>query len=112
MRRALAIDISPADQHDAKGIVPVVRLVAEGGLKGPTLGEAGQGSAGTAGNQLLSHCGIWPIALRSHVVSLSIYHLPQTPIKTCDQLGILDNVIAPGGPSESVASRAHNIPPV
>jgi transposase len=45
----LAIDVSPANRHDTKAIVPVLRELAEGGFQGPALGKAGQGSAGAAG---------------------------------------------------------------
>jgi Transposase DDE domain len=45
----LAIDVSPANRHDTKAIVPVLRELADGGFHGPALGEAGQGSAGAAG---------------------------------------------------------------
>src|SRR6202451_4163044 len=35
----LAIDVSPANRHDTKGIVPVLRALAEGGFQGPALGD-------------------------------------------------------------------------
>jgi transposase len=35
----LAIDVSPANRHDTKGIVPVLRMLADGGFKGPALGD-------------------------------------------------------------------------
>jgi hypothetical protein len=44
----LAIDVAPANQHDTKAIVPVLRKLADGGFQGPALGEAGQGSDGGA----------------------------------------------------------------
>src|SRR3954454_7579057 len=31
----LAIDVSPANRHDTKAIVPVLRLLADGGFQGP-----------------------------------------------------------------------------
>ena len=37
----LAIDVSPANQHDTKGIVPVLRSLADGGFQGPALGDLG-----------------------------------------------------------------------
>jgi transposase len=37
----LAIDVSPANRHDTKGIVPVLRALADGGLRGPALGDLG-----------------------------------------------------------------------
>jgi transposase len=37
----LAIDVSPANRHDTKGIVPVLRTLADGGFKGPALGDLG-----------------------------------------------------------------------
>ena len=37
----LAIDVSPANQHDTKGIVPVLHSLADGGLQGPALGDLG-----------------------------------------------------------------------
>ncbi len=37
----LAIDVSPANQHDTKGIVPVLRWLADGGFQGPALGDLG-----------------------------------------------------------------------
>jgi transposase len=35
----LAIDVSPANRHDTKGIVPVLRTLAEGGFEGAALGD-------------------------------------------------------------------------
>ena len=37
----LAIDVSPANRHDTKGIVPVLRSLAEGGFQGGALGDLG-----------------------------------------------------------------------
>ncbi|HET6233523.1 MAG TPA: transposase [Acetobacteraceae bacterium] len=37
----LAIDVSPANQHDTKGILPVLRSLADGGFHGPALGDLG-----------------------------------------------------------------------
>jgi transposase len=37
----LAIDVSPANRHDARGIVPVLRTLAEGGFQGAALGDLG-----------------------------------------------------------------------
>jgi hypothetical protein len=37
----LAIDVAPANQHDAKAIVPVLRELAGGGFQGPALGDLG-----------------------------------------------------------------------
>ena len=37
----LAIDVSPANRHDTKGIVPVLRTLADGGFKGPAFGDLG-----------------------------------------------------------------------
>jgi transposase len=37
----LAIDVSPANRHDTKGIVPVLRTLAAGGFKGAALGDLG-----------------------------------------------------------------------
>jgi transposase len=37
----LGIDVSPANRHDTKGIVPVLRLVADGGFQGTALGDLG-----------------------------------------------------------------------
>jgi len=37
----LAIDVSPANRHDTKGIVPVLRELADGGFQGPALGDLG-----------------------------------------------------------------------
>src|SRR5689334_7027002 len=37
----LAIDVSPANRHDTKGIVPVLRTLAEDGFKGAALGDLG-----------------------------------------------------------------------
>jgi Transposase DDE domain len=44
----LAIDVSPANRHDIKAIVPVLRELADEGFQDPALGEAAQGSAGAA----------------------------------------------------------------
>src|SRR3954451_11870469 len=35
----LAIDVTPANRHDTKGIVPVLRELADGGFHGPALGD-------------------------------------------------------------------------
>ncbi len=37
----LAIDVSPANRHDTKAIVPVLRTLAEGGFQGAALGDLG-----------------------------------------------------------------------
>ena len=37
----LAVDVSPANRHDTKGIVPVLGMLAEGGFKGVALGDLG-----------------------------------------------------------------------
>jgi transposase len=37
----LAIDASPANRHDTKGIVPVLQTLAEGGFQGAALGDLG-----------------------------------------------------------------------
>ena len=37
----LAIDVAPANQHDTKAIVPVLRELADGGFQGPALGDLG-----------------------------------------------------------------------
>jgi transposase len=37
----LAIDVSPANRHDTKGIVPVLRALADDGFRGPALGDLG-----------------------------------------------------------------------
>ena len=37
----LAIDVSPANRHDTKAIVPVLRTLAEGGFGGAALGDLG-----------------------------------------------------------------------
>src|ERR1700730_2513846 len=37
----LAIDVSPANRHDTKAIVPVLRTLAEGAFPGPALGDLG-----------------------------------------------------------------------
>src|ERR1700742_3298480 len=37
----LAIDVSPANRHDTKAIVPVLRELADGGFQGPALGDLG-----------------------------------------------------------------------
>ncbi|MGA1859868.1 IS5 family transposase [Azospirillum sp. 11R-A] len=37
----LAIDASPANVHDTKGIVPVLRQLAEQGFQGPAIGDLG-----------------------------------------------------------------------
>jgi transposase len=37
----LAIDVSPANTHDTKGIVPVLRKLAGQGYRGPALGDLG-----------------------------------------------------------------------
>ena len=41
IRRTVAIDVSPASRHDTKGIVPVLRSLADGGFQGPALGDLG-----------------------------------------------------------------------
>jgi transposase len=38
---ALAIDVSPANVHDTKGILPVLRELADGGFQGLALGDLG-----------------------------------------------------------------------
>src|SRR3954463_7855328 len=37
----LAIDVAPANRHDTKAIVPVLRELANGGFQGPPLGDLG-----------------------------------------------------------------------
>jgi Transposase DDE domain len=37
----LAIEVSPANRHDTKGIVPVLRTLAAGGFEGAALGDLG-----------------------------------------------------------------------
>jgi transposase len=37
----LGIDVSPANRHDTKGIVPVLRQLADGGFQGTALGDLG-----------------------------------------------------------------------
>jgi transposase len=37
----LAIDVSPANRHDTKAIVPVLRELADGGFQGAALGDLG-----------------------------------------------------------------------
>jgi len=37
----LAIDVTPANRHDTKGIVPVLRDIASRGFRGPALGDLG-----------------------------------------------------------------------
>jgi transposase len=37
----LAIDVAPANRHDTKAIVPVLRALADGGFQGPALGDLG-----------------------------------------------------------------------
>jgi transposase len=37
----IAIDISPANRHDTKAIVPVLRELADRGFQGPALGDLG-----------------------------------------------------------------------
>jgi transposase len=37
----LAIEVSPANTHDTKGIVPVLRDLADRGFRGPALGDLG-----------------------------------------------------------------------
>src|SRR3954464_11816449 len=37
----LAIDVTPANRHDTKAIVPVLRELADGGFRGPALGDLG-----------------------------------------------------------------------
>jgi hypothetical protein len=42
----LAIDVSPANVHDTKGILPVLRELAGGGFQGPALGDLGYRGVG------------------------------------------------------------------
>src|SRR3954468_19903142 len=44
----LAIDVSPANRHDTKGIVPVLRTLAGQGFQGPALGDLGYRGKGLA----------------------------------------------------------------
>jgi hypothetical protein len=44
----LAIDVSPANVHDTKGLLPVLRELADGGFQGPALGDLGYSGAGAA----------------------------------------------------------------
>ena len=37
----VGIDVSPANRHDTKAIVPVLRELADGGFQGPALGDLG-----------------------------------------------------------------------
>src|SRR5689334_2593936 len=37
----LAIDVTPANRHDSKAIVPVLRELANGGCQGPAVGDLG-----------------------------------------------------------------------
>src|ERR1700684_1644435 len=37
----LVIDVAPANRHDTKAIVPVLRELADGGFQGPALGDLG-----------------------------------------------------------------------
>ena len=37
----MTIDVSPANRHDTKGIVPVLRTLADGGFTGSALGDLG-----------------------------------------------------------------------
>ena len=37
----LAIDVAPANRHDTKAIMPVLRALADGGFQGPALGDLG-----------------------------------------------------------------------
>jgi hypothetical protein len=37
----LAIDVAPASRHDTQAIVPVLRELADGGFRGPALGDLG-----------------------------------------------------------------------
>src|SRR4051812_2275979 len=37
----LAIDVTPANTHDTKGIVPVLREIADRGFRGPALSDLG-----------------------------------------------------------------------
>jgi hypothetical protein len=39
--RGLAIDVAPANRHDTKAIVPVLRELANGGFQGPALSDLG-----------------------------------------------------------------------
>src|ERR1700733_2112951 len=50
----LAIDVSPANRHDTKGIVPVLRELADGGFQGAALGDLGYrgGRLAQAGERL------------------------------------------------------------
>jgi transposase len=40
----LAIDVAPANRHDTKAIVPVLRALADRGFQGPALGDLGSRS--------------------------------------------------------------------
>ena len=53
----LAIDVSPANRHDTKGIVPVLRTLAGGGFKGPAIGDLGYrgGAVGQHGRNARHH---------------------------------------------------------
>jgi hypothetical protein len=42
----LAIDVTPANRHDTKAIVPVLRELANGGFQGPALGISATGANG------------------------------------------------------------------
>ena len=37
----LAIDVSPANRHDMKAIVPILRALADGGFRGPAIRDLG-----------------------------------------------------------------------
>jgi transposase len=53
----LAIDVSPANRHDTKGIVPVLRTLAGGGFKGPAIRDLGYrgGAVGQHGRNARHH---------------------------------------------------------
>jgi hypothetical protein len=42
----LAIDVAPANRHDTKAIVAVLRELADGGFRGPALGTSAAGANG------------------------------------------------------------------
>jgi transposase len=49
----LVIDVAPANRHDTKAIVPVLRDLANGGFQGPALGDLGyRGKRAEAGQAL------------------------------------------------------------
>src|ERR1700728_651169 len=61
----LAIDVSPANRHDTKAIVPVLRSLADGGFQGAALGDLGYrgerlaqaGEKGSGANRLKDRAG-------------------------------------------------------